>query len=67
MKKQSILIFLGILILLNLISAHEGPDKPHGMQPFDYLSSVTIFIILIAIIIFLIKKFKNNKKKKKKK
>jgi len=62
MKKPIILFQLIIFLFLSLVSAHEGPDKPHGMPIFDWVLLIFIILILILIIIFLIKKYKKSRK-----
>ena len=49
MKKQ--LLPLTTLIFISLISAHEGPGKPHGITTADYIISTIVLIIIILTMV----------------
>lgn len=45
-----------LLLLIGLVSAHEGPGKPHGMTSFDWILGIVILILILVILIFLYRK-----------
>lgn len=62
MKKS--VLFLSLLTLINLVSAHTGNDYyEHGPELADWIIGLSILVALVILIIWLIKRKKRKNRK----